>query len=452
MTLENYTFKPRQYLHFDSPKSKASALALVTDPVRVARHSFYPFLGYTIKVRKIKRENGLRVKKIKERDIKIAAHGDAAIYSYYGKHLSQLYESRLKDVGLSDAVTAFRSLPEGGTNIDFAGDVFRFINGHRPCVALAFDVEKFFDTLDHNYLKDAWASVLDAERLPPDHFAVFRSLTRFSWVDREDAYKALGISPHNPKPKGQNRRRLCKPEAFRGTIRGAGLLRWNPRINEGRGIPQGSPMSAVLSNIYMLDFDRIMHEAVTAIGGLYRRYCDDIMIVVDLENREAIETLVYQRLEAISLNANKEKTDRVAFQADLSAPSITPLQYLGFTFDGTRTLLRQGSLDRYYSKMRRGVSLAKQTQRKFNRKEHRTGVPLTKLRRRKLHLQYSYLINRRRHGLSNSDPQANGNFLTYAYKAARKLKTPDIKHQVRNHWRKLNEEIAKPIHGQLTDC
>ena len=30
-------------------------------------------------------------------------------------------------------------------------------------------------------------------------------------------------------------------------------------------------------------------------------------------------------------------------------------QYLGFTFDGEKTFIRQSSLDRYYSKMNRGI-------------------------------------------------------------------------------------------------
>jgi RNA-directed DNA polymerase len=94
---------------------------------------------------------------------------------------------------------AFRQMPGGGTNIDFAGQVFRHIDHHRPCVALAFDLEKFFDTLDHEILKQKWTALLDVPRLPDDHFAVFRSLTRFCWVSRDEAFKKLGISRHNPK-------------------------------------------------------------------------------------------------------------------------------------------------------------------------------------------------------------------------------------------------------------
>lgn len=447
MNPQDFRFKPRHYLHFDSTLSEPTALDLASDPATVASHSFYPFLGYTITTNKIKRVDGEKVKTVKEREIKIAAHSDAAIYSYYNQLLAGRYEDELSRRDILDIPTAFRSTMDGKTNIEFAGEVFRFIDNNRPCVALAFDVEQFFDTLDHGYLKERWKELLGLDRLPPDHFAVYKSLTRFSWVCREDAYQALSISPHNPK--AGNRRRICNPGQFRSLIRGGGLIRPNPRT--GEGIPQGSPISAVLSNIYMLEFDSVISDRVQQAGGLYRRYCDDIMVVVPLSKRHEIENLVYGEIQNACLNANPDKTAHIPFQGAPGTRSNDLLQYLGFTFDGTDILLRQGSIGRYYGKMRKGVSLAKQTQRKHNRKESAAGNPLSPLRRRKLRLQYSYLISRRVKGRRQTDPKANGNFLTYAYKASKRLNAPGIKRQMRNHWKKLNEEIEKPIHGELRD-
>ena len=36
------------------------------------------------------------------------------------------------------------------------------------------DFTKFFDMLDHDYLKGQWCSLLQVERLPKDHYAVFK--------------------------------------------------------------------------------------------------------------------------------------------------------------------------------------------------------------------------------------------------------------------------------------
>jgi RNA-directed DNA polymerase len=444
-----FRFKPRNYLHFDFQVSRASAESLACDPLQVARHSFYPFLGYKITTRRIRRaEDGTIVPRPKIREIKIAAHRDAAIYAHYADLLAPSYEAELERRGLANAVTAFRRLPSGGTNIDFAGHVFRYIDNHRPCIALALDIEKFFDTLDHGLLKQQWVRLLGEPQLPPDHFAVFRSLTRFCWVDRDETFARFGISCHNPRANG--RRRICLPAEFREKIRESGLLRFNPFA--GKGIPQGSPISALLSNAYLLDFDEELNNAVGTLGGFYRRYCDDIIIVIPPEHLEAAEDLVAAAVRAVELTVNADKTDRVSFPIGegqrVAMPSVATgfsdhIQYLGFTYDGSRILIRPGSLGRYYGKMRAAVDLAKQTRRKHNRKERAKGHPLSPLRVRKLHIQYSYLINRPT-ALPDRDRKAQGNFLTYSYRAAEKLNAPEIKRQVRNHWRKLKEEIDSP--------
>lgn len=444
-----FCFKRRTYLHFDLPVSQVDAEILACDPEAVARHSFYPFLGYTKVTKRInKAPDGTITKKDKRREIKIAAHRDAAIYSRYAELLSPLYEGELEHRGLTKAVTAFRQHGEGGTNIDFAGQVFRYIDSHRPCVALAFDLEKFFDTLDHELLKDRWCQLLGKSRIPKDHFAIYKSLTRFCWVEREETFKQLGISPNNPK--ANNRRRICHPAEFRQSIREAGLLKPNPA--KGKGIPQGSPISALLSNIYMLEFDENLNNTISSLGGLYRRYCDDIMIVVPPQHQQTAENLVAEATAKAKLIFNDGKTDRAEFPIGRSQAAITPapgsgfsdrIQYLGFTYNGSQTLIRPGSLGRYYGKMRAGVRLAKLTQRKHNKRELEKGITPTPLRTRKLYIQYSYLIGRRTR-FPGKDRRSKGNFLTYAYRAANKLQAPEIKQQVRNHLTKLKEEINRP--------
>ncbi|QTN31178.1 hypothetical protein HZ994_02160 [Akkermansiaceae bacterium] len=444
MTSVPFRFKPRTYLHFDRPLSRAAAEALACDPVRVASRGFLPFLGYTVTTEKIQREpDGAITKKTKKREIKIASHRDAAIYAHYGDLLSEPYENALKRWGISSSVTAFRSVG-GGSNIDFAGEVFDYIDRHRPCVALAYDLEKFFDTLDHPALKERWTSVLGLARLPADHFAVFRSLTQFSWVDRDSVYGLFDISLHNPK--ANQCRRICKPTEFRQTVRAGGHLKFNP--TPGQGIPQGSPISALLSNIYMLEFDTEMDALAKSVGGLYRRYCDDIMLVVPQPAQAMVNATMTDAVARAKVRLNFDKTDIVTFPTGNGQSGSGQLQYLGFTYDGSRKLLRLGSLGRYYGKMRAAVSLAKQTQRKHNRIEVDKSLPLSGLKTRKLYTKYSYLITRRNR-FPTRDKRAQGNFLTYAYRAAKKLGAPEIKRQVRNHWIKLQQEIRKPIHGQL---
>lgn len=52
------------------------------------------------------------------------------------------------------------------------------------------------------------------------------------------------------------------------------------------GIPQGTTISDVIANMYMIDFDILMKKFATKYGGYYKRYSDDILYICKLENQE----------------------------------------------------------------------------------------------------------------------------------------------------------------------
>jgi hypothetical protein len=364
--------------------------------------------------------------KVKERPICYSGHKDAAIYAYYSSILSGAYEQQLTERNLSSVVTAFRP-HSGRCNIQFAKEAFDWIRAKRECTALAFDIKSFFDTLDHQILKQRWATILAVKTLPDDHYAVFKSLTKFAWVLREDALEALGVSKHNPRANG--RRRLCTPGEFRTKIRDAGLIERDP---ERFGIPQGSPMSAVLSNIYMLEFDAAVQAKVQAVEGLYRRYCDDMLCIVSPEHEQAVEGFVMTEIKRIKLEIQSTKTLRHHFTVKAEAPAVDKtLQYLGFLFDGQRVLLRNAGLSRFYSRMRAAVRLAAATKSKADRSKHLSEeeAKATPIKRKKLNTRYSYLGGR--------------NFISYAVRASSEFCDPAIKNQIRRHWRKLNKNIRQ---------
>jgi len=237
-------YRPRRYLHFDPPVSSNSASKIAVNPNKVASHSFYPLISYHVTSKKLRRDKstGKLVPKVKNRPISYAAHMDSHIYSYYAWKLSELYEKVLKEKQISECVLAFRSLEK--SNIDFAFNAFNEIRSRKNCSAVALDVSGFFDNLDHELLKSSWASLIDKDTLPADHFSVYKSLTRYSTVDKEKLYSALNISPNNPK---NGRYRVCEPQIFRDEIRSKGLVE---KHILNKGIPQGTPISALLSNIY----------------------------------------------------------------------------------------------------------------------------------------------------------------------------------------------------------
>tara|TARA_R110002096_G_scaffold252504_4_gene445427 strand:+ start:582 stop:1844 length:1263 start_codon:yes stop_codon:yes gene_type:complete len=347
-------YRPRPYPHFDSRISRANAEELATNPDRVSKHSFLPFISYEKRSRRYKPEQ--EVTAWKPRPISYASHADSQIYGYYSQLLSRRYNALIAGSELDTSVIAYRSL--GKSNIDHAAGAFEAIKSTTPCIGMAFDVEGFFESLDHQQLRRNWCKVMGEDRLPEDHYRIFRSLTSYASVRRKDAYEALGIKTH---PTGLRRRRLCSIKEFRENIRSKDLIRVR---NQSHGIPQGSPISAVLSNIYMHSFDMQISKEVAIRGGLYRRYCDDILIICPESDASSLQHTVKTQLLAQKLTLSETKTETAIFPGDGTSTPKQGLQYLGLTFDGTRCLLRPSSISRFYQRMKRAVRKAERESRK----------------------------------------------------------------------------------------
>ncbi|AKF37310.1 antiviral reverse transcriptase Drt2 [Yersinia enterocolitica] len=421
---EHPWFRTRGYLHFDKPISLKKTLRLVTDPSKVAKHSFLPFITFDVKSYKISQDKITKkiTKNEKERKIAYSSHVDSHIYAYYAAILSGIYEEKLKDYGVSSNVIAFRALNK--SNIEFANEAFNSIKNRKECGAVALDLSKFFDTLDHLQLKDAWCRLLGAEELPEDHYAVFKNITRYSSVYKNKLYEHLKISKNNPKFK---RYSICSFDDFRNNVRKSKLIEKN---KSGHGIPQGSPISALLSNIYMLNFDIDMRNYVNSVGGDYYRYCDDMLFIVPLDQINKVAGIAEKELFKLKVTLNIKKTELRTFTS--TSEIITadkPLQYLGFLFDGHNIYLRSSSLSRYSDRMRRGVRLAKATMKSKNKTRVARGMVKKSLFKEKIYARYAHVGKR--------------NFLTYGYRAARIMESSTIRKQLKPLLQRLKNEIEK---------
>ena len=410
--------RPRSYLHLDERIPREALLKLVSTPTTVAKWQFLPLIVASVTTKKVGRDaSGFQVKK-KTRPICYASHRDAALYAYYSQQLTKRYEALLTARGLGEAVTAFRS-GDGRCNVHFALDAFTWIEAHRPCTALAYDISGFFDALDHQLLKKKWSEVL-GEDLPADHYSIYRSLTRHAKVEQVVLYALFGISRHAPKASG--RKRICSPEQFRKLVVEGGHLKLNP---DAKGIPQGTPISAILSNIYMLEFDERLAAQVHTWGGFYRRYCDDVLCVVPPHRAAAAKAFIEALVMEIKLEVQKEKLEECAFGPP--GTSIQkPLQYLGLTFNGQKILLRSGSVGRFYSRLRKGVRMADIARSKaaVNAGLAKTSVSI---KRGKLNRAYTFT--------------GQQNFVSYAHRAAKIANSTAIARQVARRWSAIDRAI-----------
>lgn len=409
-------YLPRRYPHFDREVGFDKARALVTAVQKVTHHAFLPFISYDLQIPHYSKEE--KKVKIKLRPIAFSSHVDSHIFSYYSMILSEFYEEKLSAHNLGDKVIAYRKFTPKKCNIDFAYEAFKHVQKKGNCVAIAFDIRGFFDNLKHENLKRTWCELLGVSRLTPDHFAIYKAITKYSLVDRDALYKLLEIG----RKKAENWiGPLCSPYEFRELVRKSNLIKTN---SHDFGIPQGSPISALLSNIYMLNFDKTVSEICAQNGVFYRRYSDDILIICETGQGSFYESLIESKLNEIGLEIKAEKTQKSQFEVTelLKQKADKPLQYLGFTYDGWKILVRSNTVSRFHQRMRKGVRSARRAARKAAGNKGNATVF-----RKKLYELFSHLGKR--------------NYLSYVKRASKKMNSEPIKKQHKSSWNKLNKYI-----------
>lgn len=404
-----YARKP--FAHFDYPLNFEDASVLVSVPEKIAVHAFLPFIGYTDKKRRFT-PNKTPKYTVKKRPIKYCSHRDGYIHSFYAKKLGQAYESYLGDKQWANCVIGYRT--GLGTNIHMAKNAFNEIRKRKDCCAIAIDISDFFGSIDHAVLLNSIKCVLDVSRLPEDWFHVFKSMTRHAWVEFDDLREKLKFDLQNPPYP------YCTVDEFRDLRQSdPDFIRVNSLPN---GIPQGSPISAIFSNVYMIDFDAACYAFVRSKGEYYRRYSDDIFIVCHPKHQLIINDFVESEILKLgsAIKISKEKIEISHFRRDrFGALSCdTPITYLGFTFDGNRTYLRARTLSRYYRRMTYATRQAARTAREKNS---------SKIFKRKLYSQFTHL--------------GKANFYGYSKKASRIFGEKTPKRQLKRHFQVLHRKL-----------
>ncbi len=465
---------PSLFIHTHWERYKAK----IESPSFIAKYAFYPLIHATIKERKYKKpdprkhlgnershshtrkDNGKIEKSAKERPLHYASHFDALIYGYYATILNEKYEQELrKDTALDNAIIAYRKIKIGETEekgkstIHFAKEVFDEIK-HRSTIqkevaVLTFDIKGFFSSLDHTFLKSKWIELVGQEEFEKHHFNVFKACTNFSYI-------LLNELRHSQKRNSFDESKLAKIRRenghkcffdsnadFRKAIKEGKLgIYKNPfyiKTSTGKknvGIPQGLPLSAILANLYLVDFDKkIVETFVKDKNCYYRRYSDDLILICDVEQMMKVKDAIESMIKDFGLEISKHKTERFIFSyktfnnADdirLSCSKIledeevtdnSHLTYLGFEFRGYNTTIKSTNLAKYY---RRIIGVIKRrAKRAYLAKRNDPSLPLAiyvnqikKLINRPLKIKDSDKaeIKQSKRGNCNLVPKENGTF------------------------------------------
>lgn len=408
----------------------------ITSEKYVSTYAFYPLIYAEIKERKYKKIdkeehiNNTRTgrthrfkksdntfkKTRKIRPLHYASHFDSLVYGYYADQLANKYSVVLgKNKVLDEAVTAYRKIKIdenseiGKSTIHFAKEAFDEIADRakvKGIAALTFDIESFFSGLNHQFLYRKWCEVLGVSSLPKDHLNVFKACTKFRYILRDDL-RVKQVT--GQRRSGFDERKLFQirrdkgykcffrdNKDFQDHIKQGKLRVYkNPffkidkELNKKTnvGIPQGLPISTVLANIYLLDFDRIIIDKLVEEKGVYyRRYSDDILIICDIKDIQEIKDFVINEITNSFLKISELKTEQFIFKeltynenGDKRLTSIKvdnkeekigkPLIYLGFEFRGYDTVVKSTNLARYY---RRLLSIVRRRANRANKNYGKT--------------------------------------------------------------------------------
>lgn len=399
----------RYYSHFDYHTDITKCWDYISNTDNICKHGFYPFIYYKKDMSKYSFEE--RRPKEKHRDICYASHIDRCIFQLYNFMLNEYYNEECIQLGIQDVAVAYRTNFEKQNNIDFAKRAIQFIRDKGNCYVMIGDFTKFFDNLDHQYLKKQWCGLLHSDRLPADHYAVFKNITQYSYFELTKLLEIHGLDNSSKGRRELNaKRRVLTPQNLK---QNASYLHKNDKC----GIPQGSPMSGVLANIYMLEVDKLIYDFVSIYSGLYMRYSDDFIIVLPhMDEGTAISALtkigdLFNDSNRPGLTLQPSKTQYYYFyeggiencgkkiHEDADCSNRRHLNFLGFTFDGNKVSLRAKTVSKYYQRMRhKAKTIAKSNGYTKNG---------NRISKKNLYIKYSV------RGATNK----SGNFLTYVNRA-----------------------------------
>lgn len=410
------------YAHFDRRKSMKAMLPYVQNPEYIRKHAFFPLIHFTDIRRRYRKE-------AKKREIFYSAHCDRRIYQYYAYLLNQDYNRYVQQKKIHNCVIAYRDNLTGKSNINFAKTAFDFIKSKGECFVIVGDFHHFFESLDHRYLKERMKDVLGVQTLSDDWYHIYKSIIQYSYVELDWLLQQNGFS-HSPA----GIRKLNKLETVL-SMEKLHKCKDNIKLPEAKvGIPQGTAISAVLANVYMICADIALQRFASGHQGIYMRYSDDFIIILPDEEdtfKDHVAAIFDIIAQVPNLELQLEKTQlfhyvdqKVVSCNTLHAESVPNghnyLDYLGFTFDGQKVKLRAKTTSKYYYRMRHKA----RTVYRRRKKHKQTGT-------KELYRLYS----------SFGEHTGRGNFLTYLGRAEAVFKDENISDIRKRHMYKIKRVL-----------
>lgn len=352
----------KNYLHFDAPltmSAKKKLLKKFSYDTYVTSFRHLPFIEFKIKLNKyglLDAESGSKGIHEKVRTISLPSHHDSFLFKYYGRILSMCYEQFVEDTDINNIAIAYR---HGKSNITGAKEVFDFLWQVGDSWIIKGDFSAFFDNLNHQILFKNANRVIKQYfngRIPKDWQSVLKAITKYRSIQKEEL-KSFKQHAGRYQVEAKTLSKMMK----------SGKIKVG-KLNK-KGIPQGTSISSVLANIYMLEFDELVQKLLDNYGGFYRRYSDDFAIVVPINNcdLEEIHKLLKQIQQLcqsrvlLAIEDHKSKLlyfdaqQKIIYQAGTS--KRYNFDFLGFSFTGKKVILRPKTIYKFHYKGKHAIYL-----------------------------------------------------------------------------------------------
>ncbi|WP_164506457.1 reverse transcriptase/maturase family protein [Levilactobacillus yonginensis] len=355
----------KEYRHFDHKISENEKKKLLgngkksfCNPNFVKRYRQLPFIKFDMVFNKFgrndKHEGQLTPK---ARHISLASHHESLLLKYYSVMLGYCYERSIEENGIAEVPLAYR---RGFDNIHGAKSVFDFLWQTGNSWIIKGDFHAFFDCLDHRILMKQVKRVLYGDercKMSDDWYAVIKSITKYRSVSKGQLVQTPGINTHGTSY-------VSNLKEF-GKLIKKGKLRLSS-VNE-KGIPQGTAISAILANVYMIGFDEWVNKLVQRYGGIYKRYSDDFVVVIPQKTcdiarvKQLKDSIIHRSNDQLKLTINPRKTKLLEYSKenghvyDLGSRKVKNFDYLGFEFTGRAVYLRAKTIYKFHYRGKKAV-------------------------------------------------------------------------------------------------